>query len=314
MFDLHPLEPRTLHSAVLPGDADNSRTVDLADFTAILATIGTADPATDHNRDGNVDLGDIDITLANMGKRYVAYDWFTATINGVQEVYAPNPYDFGRTYTVTDRAALYGSDGIPSLDGIHQGWTANCYALAAWGAVALHNPDYVKARVYWNDFGGVSVEFNALTTGRAKLIVNTSADLSIDQYLLQPSELWARFAEKAFAAFRTWNGTTSVNTLESTGWGNGAAAFQQFGLNVTYHPTLSATLTRAAEHPVVIHTTNTPLDPAIVASHVYIVTGSYTVNGTLYIKTFNPWGMAENFVASTFWKSSFQAGYEGVVP
>jgi hypothetical protein len=221
-------------------------------------------------------------------------------INGVLNVWAPNPYDFGATYAVTDSSALFGADGVPQLTSLHQGPTADCYFLAAEGSLAFNNPSKITSIVSNDNSGGWAVTFqywDTLSLSMRPIVFHTSKELSAGLQFPQ-GEVWTAVMEKAYAAFRTWNGLTSTNTMASLNWGYGGTAFT--ALSETYsgpyyigmpqswdYSTLQNALN--ARQPILFHTSAAA--PSMIASHVYIITGVSTdASGTMWVQTYNPWG------------------------
>lgn len=314
------LEPRLLLSATLPGDITGDGFVDLKDVDGWVISVGPATPATasaDLDLSGVVDLGDFDLVWANLGRRQlpvVAYDGHTVTIDGVLHGWFDNPSDFGATYEVTDRTLLFGPDGLPDPSSVSQGFTANCYLLAAAESIAMQMPGIILDRMGWDDDGGWWVKFTATTAGLPQLVVHTDNTLSDALYLDRPAELWSRVIEKAYAAFRTWNGSTSQNTMSSTGWGNGGAALAHLGMLNQAMPRTPQALATAlvAGHPLIVHTT-AHATGAIVPSHVYVIT-AITTGSNATITLANPWGPGYGLTMpfQSFWLYTFQFAYEGV--
>src|SRR5205814_1622838 len=110
----------------------------------------------------------------------VSYDWHTQTINGALNIWAPNPSDFGTTFTVSDPSALFGTDGTPQLETIHQGPTADCYFLAAAGAIAYSNPSRIPAIAKNDPGGGWAVTFqyfNSALNAYVPVVIHTDNEL-----------------------------------------------------------------------------------------------------------------------------------------
>ena len=241
----------------------------------------------------------------------ISYDWHTQTINGVLNIWAPNPSDFGSTFTVTDASALFGSDGVPQIEGVHQGPTADCYFLASAGSLAYSNPSRIQALVKNDTAGGWTATFqyyNSVTGSYSPVVIHTSNQLSSALQSVSNGEVWPLVLEKAYAAFRTWNGSTSTNTMASLNWGFAGNAL--LALNDTYqsvsitgkseqsvYSTLQTAL--AAHQPIDMHTSSTA--PTMVQSHVYTITAVSTDGtGTRWVTTYNPWGFYETRTESDF--------------
>ena len=45
----------------------------------------------------------------------------------------------------TYKGSLWGKDGLPKIDDIHQGYIGDCYLMAAMGAVVARNPGAIKS-------------------------------------------------------------------------------------------------------------------------------------------------------------------------
>ncbi|HVT79706.1 MAG TPA: C2 family cysteine protease [Phycisphaerae bacterium] len=296
--------------------ATNSLQVTAADESNVRADPHTMlNPAAvsngcDFNRDGKVDALDQLISRASLGASLLAfaappvgasYDWHTQTINGVLNIWAPNPTDFGATWTVSDPNALFGADGVPQIEALHQGPTGDCYFLAAGGGLAFSNPSRIQAMVSNDALGGWAVSFqvwNSQLFQYAPVIVHTSKTLSTSLQTMANGEVWILVLEKAYASMRTWNGSTSTNTMASLNLGYPATALTALSdINSTIpytsmtQQTVYTTMQNAlaAHKPVLFTTSGTA--PTMVRSHVYIIVGVSTdTSGTLWVKTYNPWG------------------------
>jgi hypothetical protein len=311
----------TFYVGNLVGDTDNLR-VNAADeagarnnCTTMLAP-ATAANLYDFNRDGKVDAIDQLVARAAAGDALPAltapaipaptqtYDWHTQTINGALNIWAPNPGDFGATFTVTDPAMLFGADGIPQIEGVHQGPIADCYFLAAGGALAFSNPGRLESLIQNDVGGGWSVTFqywSSQANNYVPVVIHTSDQLSTSTQVVSHNEVWSLVLEKAYAAFRTWDGTSSQNTLASLGWGYAGTALT--ALNDPYqsaylgtmsvqavYSTLQTDLT--AGEPILFHTSATA--PTMAQSHVYVITAVSTdAQGVRWVTTYNPWGFYE---------------------
>lgn len=236
----------------------------------------------------------------------VQYDWHTQMINGVLNIWAPNPSDFGTTYAVTDPNALFGSDGVPQVEGVHQGMTPDCYVYATAGAIAQENPGRIQSIVRNDPGGGWAVTFqysDGTQAAKVPMTIHTDNKLSSTMQALAPNgEVWSQVIEKAFAAFRTWDGSSSVNTLGSLALGNGWAMIQALDgaysstplrgqSNQAVYDTLQTNL--AAGIPMIMLTTNSA--PTMVANHYYIISGVHTdASGKLWVTVYNPWGFYDN--------------------
>lgn len=296
--------------------AVNGLQVSAADEAAVRANPKTllhpaaATEACDFNHDGKVDAVDQLTARGRVGEWLcvlapplppVAYDWHQQTINGVLNIWAPNPSDFGTTWTVTDPNALFGSDSVPQLEGVYQGSISDCYFIAAGGSLALNNPSRIQAIVSEDSYGGWAVTFkwwNTQLFTYVPVVVHTSKQLSSSLQHVANGEVWSLVLEKAYACLRSWNGTTSVNTMASLNFGYPSASLTALGdtnTTISYSTMSQATLYStidaaiAARKPVLFTTSGTA--PTMVKSHVYVITGVFTdTSGVRWIKTYNPWG------------------------
>src|SRR6185295_6075923 len=76
------------------------------------------------------------------------YDGRTETADGMLHVFAPDPSDMGAFWTVQGTTrALFGPTGKPELTAIHQGTLADCYLLAALGALTITHPEDLANRI-----------------------------------------------------------------------------------------------------------------------------------------------------------------------
>jgi hypothetical protein len=293
-------------------DLNHDSVVDILDFTLVMSQwqqqAAPGELSADINGDGVVNDLDSAFISANWQLQTapvtVAYDWHQQVINGVLNVWAPNPSDFGNTFTVTDSSALFGSDGIPQLTSVQQGGTADCYFLAAEGSLAFSDPTKIESLVHNDAGGGWSVTFNywnAAQFSYMPLVIHTSDQLSSSLQKVTNGEVWSLVMEKAYAAFRTWNGTTAFNTMASIGWGYaGQALTDLFDPRMsmpTYFSTDQMIFDAIQQHlnahlPVVYHTSDTAT--TMVPSHVYVITGvSLSPTGERMVTTYNPWGFFE---------------------
>lgn len=312
MFEI--LESRILGSASptaganpnLLGDANNDNKVDLSDFDVWFKTVGSNSPLADFDNSGIVDLADFDIWYKNTGMVYippVSYDWHTENINGVLNVWAPNPTDIGQTWTVdasNPLVALYGSDLKPDLASIRQGQIADCWLLAAVGSLSVSRPDKIKDAIAW-DGNGWQVTFTNIYSS-SQLSVHISNEFSVGLQN-QTGEVWWLVMEKAFVSVRRqsfgWSMFTipSDNTFNSLGWGNPTEMTNalNYQLNFIGSPTES-TITKALNNnqPVLLLTSSSA--PTMVQSHVYVLLPNNT--------DYNPWGFYETFRDYNDWKQN----------
>ncbi len=280
-----------------------------ANPASLLASASLANPY-DLNRDGKVDASDQLIARTANGNSLAvlspvqsnaqSYNWQEQTINNVLNIWAPDPSDFGSTFAVTDPNALFGASGVPSITALHQGPLADCYFIAAAGSVANTDPARIEALVKNDPGGGWAVTFqywNSSIEGYQPVVIHTAGDLSTLQNIADGQD-WVLVLEKAYAAFRTWNGSTSTNTMASLNWGfpgTALSALNDNNINVYYtsmsNSQIAGTLQSdiSANEPLLFQTSATA--PDMVQSHVYIITGISTdANGTVWVTTYNPWG------------------------
>jgi hypothetical protein len=279
--------------------------------TTLLAPASISN-AFDFNRDGKVDATDQLIARSQIGVSLpvliapappppVSYDWHTQMIGGVLNIWAPNPSDFGTTFSVTDPTMLFGADGVPQLQAVHQGPIADCYFLAAAGALAYTNPSRIENMMANDPGGGWAVNFQYLNGQLGiyqPVVIHTNNQLSSSLQFSSHGEMWSMVMEKAYAAFRTWNGLNSQDTMASLNWGNPGIALGSLNdQNVNYYTAgrtdqgvydaLQAAL--AASEPILFQTASNA--PSMVQSHVYVITGVSTdASGTRWVTTYNPWG------------------------
>ena len=295
-----------------PGDVNGDGVVDIQDLNAVVAHWQQiVPPGTGADLDGNgvVDIQDLNQVVAHWQQHAPAgtvtapttYNWQTQVVNGVLNVWAPNPSDFGSTWTVNDPSALFGTSGTPSITAIQQGQIADCYFLAAIGALALNHPAAIMQAVQNDPNGGWIVTFqytNPSTGLTSPVIFHTDDELSSTWQTEADGQVWDLVMEKAFAAFRTWNGSTSTDTMASIGWGYPNLALTQ--VNESNQPiyiwnqtpqTIYNTIANdvAAHLPILFQTSSTA--PDMVQSHVYVIVNDYTdANGVAWVTTYNPWG------------------------
>ena len=322
----------TFYVGNLVGDTDNLQ-VNAADeaaarnhCTTMLAPATAANPC-DFNRDGKVDAIDQLVARAAAGDALPAltapaisvptqtYDWHMQTINGALNIWAPNPGDFGSTFTVTDPTMLFGADGIPQIEGVHQGPIADCYFLSASGALAWSNPGRLESLIQNDAGGGWSVTFqywSNQTFNYVPVVIHTSDQLSTSMQVVSHNEVWPLVLEKAYAAFRTWDGTSSQNTLATLGWGYAGNAltalndpYQSLYIGAMSEQAVYSTLQTdlAAGQPVLFHTSTTA--PTMAQSHVYVITAVSTdTQGVRWVTTYNPWGFYDTRTESDLLQNS----------
>jgi hypothetical protein len=259
----------------------------------VLPTVAANAPANVNPTLPSIDLGHLPTVRA--------YDWHTQVINGVLNIWAPNPADLGSTFSVTSTTALFGASGTPTLADIHQGSLADCYLLAAGGSLARTHPDILRSEILNDPGGGWAVMFQIYspsTGGYTPIEFHTDNTLSYSQAQSVTGAVWPLVLEKAFAAFRSWNGINSINTLASVNWGSPTQALTQLGAtnnqlyiglmsDQTFYNTLQTAL--SAGEPILYQTSNNA--STMVSAHVYVITGVSTdAGGTRWITTYNPWG------------------------
>jgi hypothetical protein len=130
------------------------------------------------------------------------------------------------------------------------------------------------------------------------VVIHTNDQLSASMQVVANNEVWPLVLEKAYAAFRTWDGVSSQNTLASLGWGCAGTALAALGdpSQSLYLATMSdsdiyAALQTdlAAGQPILFQTSTTA--PTMVPSHVYVITAVSTdAQGVCWVTTYNPWG------------------------
>lgn len=308
----------TFYVGNLVGSTDSFQVTAATETAARSNTTSFLAPASitntyDFNRDGRVDATDQLIARAANGAALpvlsapavpvapASYDWHTQTINGALNIWAPNPGDFGATFTVTDPTMLFGSDGVPQIEGVHQGPIADCYFLSAAGSLAYENPARIEALVKNDAGGGWAVTFQYLNSSTglySPVVIHTNNQLSSSLQNVSNNEVWSLVLEKAYAAFRTWNGISSTNTMASIGWGYPGSAFSGLSDNNAsvyiggmtqqgFYSTLQNDL--AAGLPITYQTSASA--PTMIQSHVYVITAVSTdASGNRWITTYNPWG------------------------
>ncbi len=286
-MQIEQLESRVLFSAVA-ADADHSGIVDVGDFNVWFSHVGSNASVADMNHDGYTDLLDFDIWLSQIGFR--EYNGQTATIDGVLNVWAPNPVDYGATRTVT-QSDLFGISGVPDIASIIQGPAADCYFLAGIGAIAFQNPQFIQHDVTW-DGQGFAVGW-AGAFGSIPMVVHTSAELS-QGWQLVSFQIWPQVMEKAYTYYRTANPILSNNLFIETGNGFASIVQAQLGFkasNVTF-PTSDAAATEMLASELAAGdylTLITPVNaPTFTQNHTYIITGADVTTDTIYL--YNPHG------------------------
>ena len=150
---------------------------------------------------------------------------------------APNPADFGTTYQVSDPTALCGADRGPAdPSGCIQGPIADCYFLAAAGSLVLNDPAFIKSLIAPDSNGGWAVTLQYFNSQQGKwqpLVVHTDNELSRSTQVVANNEVWSLVLEKAYAVARTWNGSSSANTMASLGWGYGGRRCRPWAMRIT---------------------------------------------------------------------------------
>ena len=106
------------------------------------------------------------------------------------------PEGFTMTYTKAN-GSLFGSDNVPHLQDIGQGYLANCYFLSALGSNALHQPETIRNMFIDNGDGTFTVKFYGQNNGR---VVSDADYVTVDRWL--PSNISdGQYANQSFAAF-----------------------------------------------------------------------------------------------------------------
>ncbi len=293
---LEPLEPRILLSAI--GDMDNNGLVNQADAALIAQHVvhllpTTAADIAQGDLSGNGKLDGFDSSLA---LSLAVYDGHSLTISGVVNVWAPNPTDFGSMWMPT--AGLWGANGVPDLNAIHQGQLADCYLLAGIGAVALQHPERLLTLIVQT---GSDVAVTWKTTQGVPLTVHMFVGLSRQWQVNNGDDTYWEYFEKAYADFRTWNnqifGQPHVNTMASTEWGDvSTVMIQLWDVPITEpsygnaHQTLVMISDElAGDHPLTFQSKSNA--PTMIPSHVWVVTAVDVNAGLVFLR--NPWGLNE---------------------
>ena len=129
------------------------------------------------------------------------------------------------------------------------------------------------------------------------VVIHTADDLSSTLQTEVGGQVWSLVLEKAYAAFRTWNGSSSTDTMASLDWGFSAAALSALNdnnFNNSYTMMTNSAIAGmiqsdlAAHEPLLFRPATAP---DMVQSHVYVITGISTdASGTVWVTTYNPWG------------------------
>jgi hypothetical protein len=145
----------------------------------------------------------------------------------------PDPIVNDRRITYRSFAGqpLFSSNG-PTPDDVAQGFTGNCFFLAAVSSIAQANPNRLNLHVVDLEDGTYVVQF---WRGRHKGFVRVDADLPVWPSgrlayadLGAEGSMWAAVVEKAYTFFRHYAG--SYASIES-GWMD--EAYRAFGLKTT---------------------------------------------------------------------------------
>jgi Calpain family cysteine protease/LGFP repeat len=240
--------------------------------------------------------------------------WFYGTDE--PSVAGSGPY----TYALA-KGSLYGSTGLPQYQDVFQGETGDCYLLSALAALALHNPQSIKAIIVDNH--------DSLTPGDDTYTVsfwnpnaNAWDSVTVDSKLPQDSSgrfafanmggqlnstsnvLWVALIEKAYAQINEsgWMDRPAANSYAaiSSGWPFVAM------LDLTGKQGTEASLTTAAgvlaqwnaNSLVVFNTSQNAPDPNVVQSHSYVMVGYNASTGIFTL--FNPWGVNGGLAGATF--------------
>ncbi len=314
MFMLERFEPRRFLSGLaylLQGDVNEDGYIDQSDADEISRMVVHLDPVNqiaDVNGDGRVTgfdaslasgLGAGLLEVNRLGQPLAAtiYDGRMATADGLLHVFAPYPSDGGPYWTVPETtAALWGTG--PQMSDIHQGQTADCYLLAAVGALTVTHPEDLASRLTL-DTTGFAVQLQS--SDGHEVVVHVDRRFSNSLQIQNGSGVWWEAIEKAYTWFRGWDATRQpLNTFDSIGWGDVSVPYRQFGepVQVVYMGNQNANqwaqavqgYFAAGEIPMV---QTSPSAPTMVQSHVYVITSIYASGGTWYVTDYNPWGFGE---------------------
>jgi hypothetical protein len=255
-----------------------------------------SDPANAKSGIGNLFAGSSATQLGNLVSK-----WFLGT---------DRPTAAG-TYRYANGSLF---QGCASYSDVDQGGLADCYFLAALGAVALKTPSKIYNMFTDNGDGTFTVRFfnngvaDYVTVDRylpthgwgGFVYANDSSGLTYDN---PNNELWVALAEKAYAQMNEsgWIGQDNTNTYDGIGYGWGATVMRQVtGQNAEGHGMNDYFLgirvgdnvhemwnAFAAGRSVVVNSNGAGVATGIVANHAYVLTGYNYATGKYVL--YNPW-------------------------
>jgi hypothetical protein len=273
------LEPRILrtvvNSPIISGDTNADGTVNIVDLTQIAQhwQQSAAGPY-DLNGDNFVDL--LDYTLATQNWQETIYDGRSVVADGVTNIWAPAPAEYSDEKWVAQPSELYGPSGKPVLIDIQSSGTDDSYFLASVGAMALSQPTRLLNLISY-DGTGWAVSFDGSLTGQPSAVIHVSREFSANiQPRIPGTGVWWQVMEKAYAYYRTYNGTISLNSFASLVGGTSLQALQTLALPSTtaLTPDVGATIdlirtALAEDRPVVFNTS--PLSLWMTPNHSFVV-------------------------------------------
>jgi hypothetical protein len=225
------------------------------------------------------------------------YDGRSMFANDVVNVWTPDPVDAGAARWVAQVSELYGPSGKPALADIQSSGIADSYFFAAIGSLASTQPTKIMNLIAY-DGTGWAVTFDGTLTDQPSAVIHVSREFSSTLQARVPGTgVWWQVMEKAYAYYRTFNGSVSQNSFASLEGGESAQVWHTLGQSYT---TLDATgflvdttitLVRSAltlGRPVVFQTFEA--SPWLTSDHSFVILSITGSGQSATVVTYDPHG------------------------
>lgn len=196
---------------------------------------------------------------------------------------------------------LYGDDGHPSINDIHQGASGDCFFLAALGAKAARDPASIERMIATNPDGSHTVSF---AKGDVHVPPLTDAEVGRGASS-QGNGTWVAVVERAYADYKaqqdtakdtdpydTFNGGGLIEAAMAHNGATDVASYNVAGFNPNRLGALDdfrTHLTGFLDDRKLVCAISWKSPDGLPTGHAYTVTGYDSASDTICVR--NPWGM-----------------------